>query len=294
MSQWEGKSKGNKLGYSIVFYVCKTFGVLPAYFLLRFVALYFFLFSWSSTPNVYHYFRHRQKMSRWRSIRSTYRNYYVFGQSLLDKVVVMAGIDASFTFHFDGEENLKEIVDKGKGGILLSAHVGNWEAAGHLLKRLNSRVNVVMFDGEHQQIKQYVERITGGRNFNVIVIKDDMSHVYHISEALAKNEMICLLADRYMPGNKTASLNFLDTQAQFPQGPFSLAAGFKVPVSFVFAFKETAKHYHLFGSKLLERHEGESGTEFKDRLMTSYVKELEQKMRRYPEQWFNYYNFWSN
>ena len=44
-----------------------------------------------------------------------YTNYYRFGQTLIDKVVVMAGIRNKFTYHFDGEENLHKIVALKKG-----------------------------------------------------------------------------------------------------------------------------------------------------------------------------------
>ena len=238
MPRWQGKSKGNKLGYRIFVYVIKYMGVKPAYFLLRFVAGYYFLVSWSSSKHIYAYFRKRLKYGKLSSLLKIYSNYYVFGQTLLDKVIVMAGIDNKFTYNFDGEENLRDIVKGGRGGILLSGHVGNWEAAGHLLKRLNTRVNVVMFDGEHERIKQYLQEVTGGHNFNVIVIKNDISHVYAIGQALQRNELICLHADRFLEGNKTLALDFLGDKALFPLGPFQLAAGFKVPVSNVFAFKE--------------------------------------------------------
>lgn len=294
MPRWEGKSRGNQLGYSIFVFVCKTFGVLPAYFLLRFVALYYFLFSGASSKHIYRYFRERLGYPAWKSRLKIYSNYYVFGQTLLDKIIVMAGIGNKFTYHFEGEENLRHIVARGKGGILLSAHVGNWEAAGHLLKRLHTQINVVMYDGEHQRIKQYLQQVTGGKNFNVIVIKDDLSHVYAVSEALARNEIICLHADRFLEGNKTFKQNFLGADAEFPAGPFLLAAGFHVPVSIVFAFKETATHYHFYGSDLLERADYENRKQFTDKLMYTFVSQLEQKVKLYPEQWFNYYNFWNN
>jgi predicted LPLAT superfamily acyltransferase len=294
MPRWEGKSKGNQLGYRIFVFVCRTLGIFPAYFLLRFVACYYFLFSWSSSKHIYRYFRFRLGYPAWRSLLKIYSNYYVFGQTLLDKIIVMAGIENKFTYHFDGEENLRQIAEGGKGGILLSAHVGNWEAAGHLLKRLNTRINIVMFDGEHQRIKHYLDQVTGGKNFNVIVIKNDLSHVYAISEALSRNEMICLHADRFLEGNKTFTSNFLGAEAEFPAGPFLLAAGFHVPVSIVFAFKETATHYHFYGSPLLDRSDSENRKAFTDKLMHSFVAEMEQKLKMYPEQWFNYYNFWVN
>ena len=292
MPRWQGKSKGTPLGYRIVIFVCKRLGLPAAYAVLRFVAFYYFLFSWNSSRYSYRYFRHQQGMGAFRARLKVYQNYYIFAQTLLDKMVVMAGIENNFTYDFDGEENLRNMVEAGRGGILLSAHVGNWEAAGHLLRRLNTRVNVVMYDGEHQPIKEYLEYITGGRNLHVIVIRDDLSHVYEIGKALQKNELICLHADRYLEGNKTVSNKFLRGQAKFPQGPFALAAAFQVPVSVVFAFKERTTHYHFFGSTSLQREDQESKKDFIQRLMRSFVEQLEEKIKIYPDQWFNYYNFW--
>jgi predicted LPLAT superfamily acyltransferase len=292
MPQWQGKSKGTPLGYRTFVLIIRTFGVSFAYIVLRFVSFYYFLFSWNSTGHIYRYFHDRLKYSVFKSIVNVYRNYYVFGQTLLDKVIVMAGIENKFTYDFDGEENLRQIVKGGKGGILLSGHVGNWEAAGHLLKRLETRINVVMFDGEHQQIKQYLDQVTGGHKLNIILIKQDISHVYAMGEALQKNELICLHADRFLEGNKTKQMKFLDEDAPFPVGPFLLAASFRVPVSIVFAFKETKSHYHFFGSQLLTRADTESKDDFITRLTSTFVQELEQKVKIYPQQWFNYYNFW--
>ena len=292
MPRWQGKSKGTPLGYRIFVFVIRTFGLAPAYLLLRFVACYYLLFSWSSSKHIYRYFRHFHHYPALKSCVSIYRNYFIFGQTLLDKIVVMAGIDNEFTYEFDGEDNLRDIVKGGRGGILLSAHVGNWEAAGHLLRRLDTRVNVVMYDAEHQQIKEYLQQVTGGRNLNVILIRPDMSHVYAMGEALQKNELICLHADRFLEGNKTILRTFLGEEAHFPQGPFLLSSSFKVPVSVVFAFKESPTHYHFYGSETIERSSDESKVDFMDRLLTSFVNELEQKVKLYPEQWFNYFNFW--
>jgi predicted LPLAT superfamily acyltransferase len=221
-----------------------------------------------------------------------YQNYYVFAQTILDKVIVMGGIPNKFTYEFEGEENLREVAEGRSGGILLSAHVGNWEAAGYLLRRLDTLINVVMYDAEHQGIKAYMDRVTGGRNVNVIVIRSDMSHVYAIGEALRKNELICLHADRFLEGNKTATMDFLGGRARFPEGPFVMAAAFNAPVSIVFAFKETSMHYHFYGSPLIKREASESKEAFVARLMTTFIEQLEEKLQLYPDQWFNYYNFW--
>jgi predicted LPLAT superfamily acyltransferase len=291
MAQWQGQSKGTPLGYRIFVWTCRTLGLAPAYLLLRFVAFYYFLFSRKSTRVIYQYFRKRHLFGVMKSLRKTYQNNYLLGQTLIDKIVAYADLKTSFTFDFDGEENLHEMAQLGKGGILLSAHVGNWEMAGHHLKRVESKLNIVMFDGEHQNIKQFMDSL-GEKSFNIIPIKDDMSHVYRMGAALAKNELVCMHADRFLEGNKTLSLNFMGDDARFPAGPFQMAAGFNVPVSLVYAFKESDKHYHYFGSELIQRKEGEDKKDFIERLARLYVGELENKVRKYPEQWFNYYDFW--
>ena len=292
MSLWQGKSKGNKAGYQFFVWVLKNFGVLPAYFLLRFVVLYFFLFSYKSSRQIFFLYHKKLGYGRLKAFTKLYKNYYLLGQGIIDKVVVMAGIKNKFTYNFDGEQNLKEIAAMQKGGILLSAHIGNWDIAGHFLKRLDTRIHIVMFDGEHQQIKEYLSRVTGKKSINIIYIKNDLSHIYAISDALKNNELVCMHADRFLEGNKTLETNFLGQQARFPMGPFVLAATFKVPVCFVFAVKENNLHYHLFASsiKLYGHLQKEA---MMQQMIIDFASAMEEKVTKYPEQWFNYYNFWS-
>ena len=291
MPLWQGKSKATPLGYRIFVSVLKTFGILPAYVLLRFVAFYYFLFSGKSSRAMFFFFHSKIGYRPITSLLKVYKNYYLFGQSLIDRVVVMAGIPNKFTFNFDGEENLREMVAQQKGGILLSAHIGNWEIAGHLLKRLNTKINIVMFDEEHEKIKQYLESVTGEKNMQVITIKKNLSHIYEISDALKNNELVCMHADRFLDGNKTFSEYFINSEARFPMGPFILAAQFKVPVSFTFAIKETNFHYNLSATKPKEYNYSPKEI-FMKGLLKDFVAEMEKKVKQYPEQWYNYYNFW--
>src|SRR5690349_15025470 len=120
MPEWQGQSKGTPLGYRIFVWICTNLGLAPAYFVLRFVAGYYFLFSFKSTGIIYQYFRKRHAFSVLSSLGKTYRNNYLLGQTLIDKMVAYAGFKTSFTFDFDGEENLRAMAKLGRGGILLS------------------------------------------------------------------------------------------------------------------------------------------------------------------------------
>jgi predicted LPLAT superfamily acyltransferase len=148
-----------------------------------------------------------------------------------------------------------------------------------------------LYDGEHEQIKEYLEGVTGKRNVNIIVIKNDLSHIYAISDAFTKNELVCMHADRFLEGNKTLTADFLGAPARFPMGPFLLASKFKVPVSFVFAVKESKLHYHFFASEIKD-YSTISKDAVMQEMLNDYAAEMEKKVKQYPEQWFNYYNFW--
>jgi predicted LPLAT superfamily acyltransferase len=291
MSLWKGKSKGTPLGYRIFVWILKNFGVLPAYFLLRFVVLYYFLFSFKSSRQIYSLYHRKLGYSRLSSVIKLYKNYYLLGQGIIDKVVIMSGIKNKFSFDFDGKENLHKIAELKKGGMLLSAHIGNWDVAGHLFKHLETPVNIVLYDGEHEQIKEYLESVTGKRSVNIIAIKNDLSHIYAISDAFSRNELVCMHADRFIEGNKTLTAGFLGEKARFPLGPFLLASTFKVPVSYVFAVKESKMHYHFFASEIKE-YAGPVKEVVMEEMLTDYITEMEKKVKQYPEQWFNYYNFW--
>jgi len=291
MSGWQGKSKGKPLGYRIFVSILNRWGVLPAYVLLRFVAFYYFLFSYKASKNILAYYRQRVGFGRVKSLIRLYRNYYLLGQSIIDKVVIMSGIPNKFTFDFDGEDNLRQMAGLQRGGLLLSAHLGNWEIAGHLLQRLDTRINIVMFDGEDKNIKEYMTSVTGKRQVNVILIRNDLSHIYAINDAFKNNELVCIHADRFIEGNKTLTSNFLGGPARFPMGPFVLAAKFKVPVSFVFAMKETNLHYHFFASEIKD-YAHLSKEALMQQMLDDFVAGMESKVKKYPEQWYNYYNFW--
>lgn len=291
MSGWSGKSRGTALGYKIFLWLLKFGGRKPAYALLEVVAWYYILFVPAARIPIMAFYRERLGYSKAQSRKLFRKNILIFGQCLLDKFYVLSTQKNCFNVSRDGGHYLNEMVDAGQGGIIISAHVGNYELAGHLLERLHTVINIVMYDGEDAAIKSYLEKATGPKSFNIIYIKEDMSHIYEMSAALRRNELICLHADRFVPGARTIVHEFLGADAHFPLGPFILGSKLRAPVSFVFALKTGADNYH-FTATPPQVFEGR-GMEGAQHMLAAYVAELESKVRSYPEQWFNYYDFWS-
>ncbi|MGM0408234.1 MAG: lipid A biosynthesis acyltransferase [Bacteroidota bacterium] len=295
MPSWKGQSRGNVLGYKIFVFTLKHLGLSFAYFILRFVAFYYFLFSTSSSKPLYFYFRKIIRYSRLKSVISIYRNYYVFGQVLLDKIAILGGLKEKFTYNFDGEHHLREMAKNNTGGIIVNAHVGNFEIAGQLLERLQTRINVLMLDAEHQQIKKYLSNVLVNKDVKIIPLQNNYSHILPISEALINKELIAMAGDRYIEQSKVFKVNFMGQKALFPGGPFYLAARFGVPVTFAFAMKETKNHYHFYATEpqFVKRYKNpeEQEKEIKS-FVEKYALEFERILKIYPLQWFNYYQFW--
>lgn len=290
MPSWKGQSRGTPLGYSIFIFLIKNVGLRSAYFLLYFVSFYFVFFG-NKKPQRF-YFREVLKQASLRAFWSRYMNNFRFGQVLIDKVAALSGNGSQFTFDFEGEVHLRNMTD---GGFMLGAHMGNWEVAGELLKRLDTKVNILMYENEHDKIKKLLEDVQSEKTMNIIPLKDDLSHIIAIKQALDHKEIIVIHGDRFVDGAPSIPAHLMGKLAHFPYGPFYLAARFNKPVSFAFAFKESAKHYHFYATeaKLFPRIKN-----LKDRKLISsmvleeYIQQLEIMIQKYPHQWFNFYEFW--
>jgi predicted LPLAT superfamily acyltransferase len=289
MAQWDGKSRGTVLGYKIFVFFIKKAGIKSAYFILYFVACYYFLFLKKSNRAIFYYFKERLGYSYFKSKRMVFMSYYTFGQTILDKVSISAGMQNRFTYEFDGVEILKKLLEEKKGGVLISAHIGNFEIAEHFFSEIDVdfQINLVTTDLEHSAIKNYLEKISKKSSIKLILIKDDLSHIFEINAALARNELVCFTGDRYFEGVKSLSEELLGQEAKFPAGPFLIASRLKVPVVFVYVMKEKNLHYHLYTREAQVNHRNEKA------LLKEYTQSLESMLKEYPLQWFNYFDFWT-
>jgi predicted LPLAT superfamily acyltransferase len=289
-NQWKGKSRGSVLGYKIFVFCIRKLGIRSAYFILYFVAFYFCFFAPQSSRSSYYYFRKRLKYSFFKSIISIYKSYYVFGQTILDKVAISSGLRNNFTYNFDGIEHLNQTLANKKGGVLISAHLGNFEIAEFFLNELEGTpiINLLTTNAEHKAIKEYLDRYIKKSSTRFIILKDDLSHIFEINAALSKNQIVCMTGDRYAATAKLLTAPILGENAQFPAGPFLLGSRFNVPVLFVYVMKETDRHYHLYARKADFKHRDAQG------LLGNFINSMEWIIEQYPLQWFNYFDFWNS
>ena len=288
--EWKGKSKGSVIGYKIFVFFIQTFGINSAYFLLYFVAFYYFLFSLKTNKSIYYYFKKRHKFSKIESIVSIYKNYYILGQTLIDKIAISTGLNNRFIFNFNGLDDVNEAFKHKKGGIFITSHVGNFEIGTQFFKIRNSslKINIITVDNENKLLKQYLNSINKIVNINFIEIKDDLTHLFKINNALSNNEWICITGDRLMKGSKFMESDLLNKNAKFPSGIFELASRLKSPVLFVYTIKKSKTEY--LGYAKIARFKYKQSKY----LLDLYINNLEWILKKYPLQWFNYFDFWND
>jgi len=116
-----------------------------------------------------------------------------------------------------------------------------------------------------------------------------------MSQKLTEGGVVCFHIDRYFPGSKTVTASLLDAPVQLPAGPYLLAAQFSVPILFVFAVKTGYKKYRVKLSKptVVKRVRDKDKQEIEvQNAALNFSSQLEDIIKSYPYQWFNYYDFW--
>ncbi len=288
MAKWSGKTKGNVLGYRIFITTIRLFGIEGGYFILNFVALYFYIFLGKPRKILAQFYANRVGLDEALVQKTIRSNFIQIGQSIIDKIAFSINKASRITYRESGEEYLRELANNRQGAFLISAHIGNWDIAGNLLNGIDANVSVVMYQNEYEKIQALLSSQNKAASFNIIPISNDLSHLIKIYSAIKKGDLVCMHADRYMDGVKTEMIDFLGKPAKFPIGPFQLIEKLKVPYSFVFALKEEKYKYFFTASKP----EVQSTKKARE-IAVEFVTLLEQKVKEYPDQWFNYYDFYT-
>lgn len=288
---WDGKSRGGRTGYLVFTYILRHFGVGFAYAFLVLVVPYFVIFAPSQTRASYHYQRRRLHKGRIRSALGVFRHFYTFGQVLIDKVAMYAGLADRYNIIYDNHEKALEIVQRNSGAVFIGAHIGNWEIAAPFFRNHMKNISVVMYQNENQDIKQFLESIYGTLPFTPIAVnRDPIGAMIEIKAALNDGGYVCFDGDRYVDRNSAVQKKLLGAECLLPEGPFRIASRCRVPVMFFYALREKHRSYRF----IYEEIPAEKCWRDPDALMDAYAASLEDKLKKYPMQWFNLYEFWEN
>ena len=243
-----------------------------------------------SRKTSYRYFRDIYHYGRLKAAWATYVNHCKFSEVVIDRFAMYAG--KHFNVKVEGFEEFDTLARGEDGFVQLSSHIGNYEIAGYTLVSDRKVINAVVYADEKASVMQNRNSMFSKTNVRMIAMTPDMSHLFEIDKALSEGNIVSFPSDRSMGTSRSMVLPFLGRGARFPQGPFSVAAMRGCKVLAVNVMKEGWKVYRIFVTPL-DYDLSAPRKEQVLQLAEAYVAELERRVRQYPEQWFNFYDFWS-
>lgn len=206
-----------------------------------------------------------------------------FRFSSFDRMYFLKHVSVSNLHH------ITNALKAGKGCMIMSAHVSNWElGAAYYAVRMGLKVNVVAARHHSERInKLFVEQRTA-MGINVIYTEEAGVKVLR---ALKNNEIVCILSDRDV-GGFGIEVDFFGRKCRFPQGPvrFAIKSGAMCIPGFVTrrtndSFVIDMKEPIVFPQELDKVAKVEYG-------IREYIKYLEEFIRLHPEEWPVFYDIW--
>ncbi len=220
-----------------------------------------------------------------------------FAATLLDRVFFLGHGERGFEIDVEGLEDLRERVARGRGVLLLGAHMGSFEVLRTLIARYPDAppLHIVLDTQQTPVMTDLLARLAPDMAAGIIdAARDPVSVVLALSEAVQQGHTVALLADRGHRGETMRRVVFCGRPAPFPVGPWLLAATLRVPVVLCLGLYLGGNRYRVVFEMLADRVEVPRGHREAalDALMTRYAARLEHYARLAPCNWFNFYGFW--
>lgn len=187
----------------------------------------------------------------------------------------------------DGAAHVDSALDSGRGVIVITAHLGNWELGGRILALRSARPTHVVVAAERDpEVARFLRG--GAPPVRFVTLTDPTSSLPLVS-ALRRNEIVAVQGDRALGTRGDVRVPLFGVDASFPLGPFVLARAAGTPIVPAFCLLGADRRYTITVSPPIRvRRDGERGA------LECWVRLLERAVRRSPEQWFNFFDVWSS
>jgi predicted LPLAT superfamily acyltransferase len=283
-------------GHSIFYLILRLFGLRGGYGLLFPTVLFYVLFSRKIHRRTKPYLHKRfPTHGPWQYAGDTIRNVLSFGRVLVDRGWLGCASGAAFSCDMDGLETLQAITAEGKGAILLTAHVGNWQTALAHLRFLTVPVHVMMHYDQQDARKHYFDLGKKQRGFAIITTDGPFGGMIEATAALQRGEFVTVMGDRHIKG-PFSNVDFLGRKARFPNAAYTLAAHLNVPVVVLLSAKTGARGFQLRVWDVLHPQFGPARDRQSvlDDCCRKFARALEKYLKIFPYQWYNFYDFWGS
>jgi len=193
---------------------------------------------------------------------------------------------------FQGKEYIDQALSQGKGAMILTAHLGNWEMGGVFLTLLGYPLNVITAPDMAADLHNYRVHLRQGQKIKVITLNDTLSSSLAVLKALKDNELVALLGDRELLG-KGIPVKFFGQKVFFPIGPALLAHLSEATLIPTFVLMDGDGKYRCLAEPPLPVQK--TGNRDEDLAVNAQriAGVMEKFIHSHPDQWFTFYDYFS-
>lgn len=282
---------GSLFGLRFVVLLCTMFGRSVARAFVALLALYFVLLR----PGVRRASReYRQRLGLPHTFWDTYRHVRCFADTALDRFFLMRGQFERFQITQTGHEHMVRLSEEKRGGILLGAHFGSFEAMRMRSDAHQIPVNVVGYFRNAARINGVLSRYNPRLSTRFIEVQPESpGFIFKVKERIEAGELVAILGDRVGHGAKT-TVDFLGGPIELPTGAYVLAAVLGCPIYLTFGVYRPPNGYDLYCELFAERITLSRKNRQRELAVYAqkYAQHLERLCRMAPDNWFNFYEYW--
>jgi len=201
----------------------------------------------------------------------------------LDSEYIKKNIRIENIHYFD------EALNKGKGVIVLTAHLGNWELGGVVLSQLGYPFWAVALPHKDKRVDAFFNSQRASKGMKVIPLGRAVRTCINL---LKENKMVALVGDRDFTV-KGITVDFFGKPSVLPEGPaaFALQTGALIVPGFM--LRNDDNTFTLRIEKPIGFEITKDKKENIISIMNTYKKIFEDYIRRYPDQWYMFRRFWT-
>lgn len=190
---------------------------------------------------------------------------------------------------YNGIDYVTDTLQKGRGGVVVTAHFGNWEMQAAYTTECGYPLDVIAKVQHNPLFDRLINDIREQMNVNVIPVRS--STLRDVFKSLKENRLVGIVADQHDP-SQNLIMNFLGRPASVAKGPAVFAMKQKCPILPILMRRVKYDQHILISHPPI--YPNESGDDEQDIIdMTrKYLNFFEEMIKKYPDQWMWTHRRW--
>ncbi len=187
-----------------------------------------------------------------------------------------------------GQEILQKVYAEGKGGIIVTAHFGNWEILGVWAAACGYPMDFLTGTQHNEKVNNLLNGFRREMGVGIISLATSARQVF---KALKANHITGLVSDQHSASGGIV-LDFMGRPASTPKGPalFALRSGCPL-LPFLLRRERYDRHVLIPGVPIYPPTGGDEEANIRD-MTVAYTRFFEAQIRKYPEQWMWTHRRW--